>query len=673
MPKVIHIQSAFTSGEISPRLEGRVDLEIYQQALKTCENFIVYRHGGAVKRTGTKFVAEGKDSTKAVRLIPFEFSTTQAYVIEVGEEYFRFYRDQGQIVDSSGNPYEIETPYQEADLFELKFAQDADTMYIVHPEYAPRKLTRTGHTAWTLTAVTFTDGPYLDEDESGTTITPSGATGDITLTASASLFTAGHVGGTWRIKHTTEWGDVTITSLGSPAATVANATVNNDLDGSGTPAAAWRKAAWDGVEGYPGAVAFYEQRLDFAGSAEDPQALWGSVAGDYEDMAPSAADGTVTDANAFTYILAGQQVNAIRWLEPGLNLVGGTTGGTWRVRSSATDEPITPTSINARLENNYGAANIQPVTVGQALIYVQRMQKKVRELLYDYGTDAWDSKDLTIRAEHITGTGDGIVDMAFQMEPDPIIWCVRADGQLLGCTYDRLEKVVAWHRHTTSGASGLFESVCTVPGDTRDEVWVVVNRTIGEATVRYVEYFQQPYVTQTEQYFVDCGLTGSFGSPVTTVSGLTHLAGETVQVLADGAVQSEKVVSSGGSITLDIAAEEVHVGLGFDAVLNTVRIEPGLDQTVQGQTKRIHKVILRVYNSPKAGIDVGPSSTQKETTFGRVPADEMDSPPALVTEDIEVLFPGDYEKPGEVYIKSSQPVGLTILALIAELNIYGGG
>ena len=165
----------FTGGELSPRLDGRNDLAKYSSGCSTLENLIVDPHGSAARRPGTNFVAAVKDSTKKTRLIPFEFSTTQTYMLEFGNQYIRFYKDNGQIL-SGGSAYEISTPYLEAELFDLKFAQSADVMYICHPNHEVEKLSRTGHTSWSLTDVDFTNGPYLDTNISTTTLNPGSHT-----------------------------------------------------------------------------------------------------------------------------------------------------------------------------------------------------------------------------------------------------------------------------------------------------------------------------------------------------------------------------------------------------------------------------------------------------------------------------------------------------------------
>ena len=146
----------FTAGELSPRLDGRNDIAKYSSGCKTLENLVIYPHGAAARRPGTQFIAEVKTSSAKTRLIPFEFSTTQTYILEFGNEYMRVYKDKGQVL-SGGSAFEITTPYLTAELFDIKFAQSADVMYITHPSHATRKLSRTGHTSWTLTEVDFTN------------------------------------------------------------------------------------------------------------------------------------------------------------------------------------------------------------------------------------------------------------------------------------------------------------------------------------------------------------------------------------------------------------------------------------------------------------------------------------------------------------------------------------
>jgi hypothetical protein len=207
---VIHgIQPSFAGGEFAPSLWARVDLQKYATGTKTLKNFIVHPHGGASSRAGMKYIATTKDSTKQARLVPFEFSSVQAYVIEFGNLYCRFYMDGGQII-SGGVPYEIVTPYLEADLPDLKFAQSADVLYICHPDHAPQTLTRLSHTSWTLAAYDYSGGPFQLSNLGTTTLAISNAavgTGR-TLTASASFFSSSMVGALFQLRHNVPGGSI---------------------------------------------------------------------------------------------------------------------------------------------------------------------------------------------------------------------------------------------------------------------------------------------------------------------------------------------------------------------------------------------------------------------------------------------------------------------------------
>ncbi len=213
--------NAFNAGEFSPLLDGRTDIQKYYSGCQTLENMLVMSYGGAERRPGLSFIAEVKDSSKKVRVVSFEFSTEQAYILEFGDLYLRFYKDGAQILDGAP-PYEIVTTYLEADLPELQFIQSADIMFIAHPDYATRQLTRTGDTAWTITDMVFERGPFLDENETSTTITPSAITGSgITLTASSAIFVdPGHIGSIWEISYDV----VSVTVEGSFAGTGSSST-----------------------------------------------------------------------------------------------------------------------------------------------------------------------------------------------------------------------------------------------------------------------------------------------------------------------------------------------------------------------------------------------------------------------------------------------------------------
>lgn len=670
MPKANPIQASFARGEISPLLHGRVDLGPYAVAAKTILNGIVRLQGPIARRSGTRYVAAVKDSAESVRLVPFEFSTAQAYVLEFGHQYVRFYMDEGRIESSPGAAVEIASPYAEADLPALKFAQSADTLYIAHPSHAPRKLARASHTSWTLSVIEFLDGPYLDENaDAAKTLAPSAATGaGVTLTASGhSPFVASDVGRLVRIKHGSTWGNAKITAYTS--ATEVTADVKSAF-GSASASSAWRLGAWSAATGYPAAVTFFEERLWWAGSTAQPQTVWSSRSGDFESMAPTAADGVVADDNGIAFTLAANQVNVIRWLNPGQVLQIGTVGGLWILRATTLDQPLTPTTVQARRHRAHGCADLTPREAGDATLFVTRSGRQVRELAYSFERDKYVAPDMTLLAEHIAK--EGIVAIDYAQEPDPVLWCVRADGALLGMTYEREQEVIGWHRHVLGGAQAKVESVAVIPSPEggHDQLWLAVRRTVNGTTRRTVEFMEELFTraqAQADAFFVDCGLTYT-GTPTQTISGLGHLEGETVAVLADGAAHPDEIVAN-GAIVLHRPASKVHAGLAYPTDIETLRPEAGAALgTAQGQTKRIAGVTLRFMDT--LGGRIGPDAARLDEILFRSGGDPMDTVPPLFTGDKYVAFDGGHNIDGTVFIRQDQPLPLTLLAVMPRLATY---
>ena len=191
------IQLNFNAGELSPLMAARADLPVNAFGCETLENMLATPMGPSFRRPGTEYIATTK-SNGAARLVPFVFSDSDAYILEVGDEYIRFYRNGGQILDGD-DPYELATSFDVADVFEIQHEQTADLMYMVHNDYWPQKLTRSGHTSWTIEDMDVVDGPFLEGNITDVTMEPSALTGSITLTASAATFNANHVGALWRL------------------------------------------------------------------------------------------------------------------------------------------------------------------------------------------------------------------------------------------------------------------------------------------------------------------------------------------------------------------------------------------------------------------------------------------------------------------------------------------
>ena len=576
--KTSQILTSFTAGIFSPRLNGRVDLAKYFNACRTLQNMIVYPHGGASRRFGTVFVAEAKSSATIARLVPFQFNVEQAYMLEFGQNYIRFFKDNGQIV-SGVTPYEIASPYTTALLGSLQYAQNADTMRLVNTAVAPQILTRTGHTAWTLATSTFIAKP----------------------------------------------------------------------------------ADWSAASGYPGSVALYEQRSVYAATPKRPQAMWFSAVGNLDDM----TSGTAAD-DAMVLILDDNSI--IRWLLAGRFLHVGTGEAEWIVSSGSTDVAITPTARKARRISRYGSSALAGIAVANAILFVQRAGRKLRELIYDYIQDNYgDPPDLTIFAEHVTKTG--IKSYAFQKEPDSILWCVLNDGTIVAFTYNKAQEITAWHLHTTGSTTctGLFEDVEVIPVDDHDQVWFIVKRTLADGDHYYVEYLAPDFEdAQEDCWFVDSGLKYD-GTGATQVTGLDHLEGRTVSILADGAVRPDKVVTS-GAVSVGTAASVAIAGLPFKSILEPMDLESKEgESTSQGKRKKIHQIMVRFYKS--LGANIGSSEGTLDTIPFRTPSDPMGQPPPLFTGDKVIPFPGGFSRHGYIRITQEQPLPLTVLAIAPVVTV----
>jgi hypothetical protein len=381
--------------------------------------------------------------------------------------------------------------------------------------------------------------------------------------------------------------------------------------------------------------------------------------------------GTVADDDAIIYTIASNQVNAIRFMTATRTLIIGTAGGEFTVSGGGTDNAITPTNILIKKQSNHGAANVDAIAVGNATLFLQRAKRKIRELAYNFDVDGYIAPDMTILAEHISE--GGLTQMAYQQEPNQVIYAVRGDGELIGLTYQREQQVTAWHRHIFGGAFGsgkaVCESVAVIPtDDTEYEVYVIVKRTINGATRRFVEYINNFDFTETDNTtfnFLDSALAYS-GSAVTTISGLDHLEGQTVSILANGATHPDKTVSN-GSITLDRSSTNVKVGLSYSSILQTMRLDAGSQNgTSQGKTKRIYEITIRLYES--VGVEVGESLDNMERIPFRTSSDPMDQGIPPFTGDKAVEFRGNYDTDGFIFVRQTQPLPLTILSLYPELQ-----
>jgi hypothetical protein len=657
--------STFTSGEISPRLEGRIDIEKYRSGLSDLTNMIVQPHGGLTRRPGTEYLGAVKDSSVKTRLIPFQFKTSDTYILEFGDQYMRVFRNGLQVLTGSAKSITAATKadpvvitsnshgYSNGDEIYLDSVGGMTELngrnYIVANSttntYSLQDLF--GNDIDSTNYTTYTSGGSTDEIYQQATPYAAADIFDLRFAQSADVMYFAHPSYAVR----------TLSRTNHNAWTFAIPTINENT----TP-------ILTSTDNYPSVVTFFEQRLVFAATNNNPQTLWFSKSADYLNF----HTGTSAD-DALIYTIASNQVNSIRYLSATRVLTIGTSGGEY-VLTTTNDGPITPTTTQIRKYSNYGSANIEPVQVADVTLFLQRGNRKVREFKYvgEVNTSGYQAPDITVLAEHITE--GGIEGFAYQQEPENIVWCIRADGTLLGLTYRREEAVVAWHKHVIGGefnsGQAVVESISTLPTDTgNDELYMIVKRTINGQTMRYVEVMKDFDFGSdtTSAFFVDSGLVYA-GSAVSGFSSLYHLEGDDVSILANGASHPDKTVSS-GAITLDFSATSAAIGYGYTSSMQTLRLESGSqDGTSQGKPKRIHGITMRLFET--VGVEIGNDSGEIDRVFFRDSSMAMDEAVPLFTGDKDIEFQGGFDDDDRIYLQQTQPLPLTILALYPRMNTF---
>lgn len=567
--------------------------------------------------------------------------------------------------------YQITTPYGTSDISDLQWGISGSTMIITHPSYEPRMLTLTTDTSWSIDKISNQNGPYFDAADTqyggtgtGITLTPSATTGTITMTASSPLFVSTDVGRLVRFRHLSSaewgWGKISVYNSG----TSVDVILSKDLS-STTASTEWVLGAWSDTTGWPRCVTFFEDRVVFAATAVESNRFWGSVSGSLNDFQPDS-DNQDTLAATSAYSYTATAINTIVWLTEGLRLFVGATNGIFTIRGGGNTgiTPTTPPEIRTATQS--GAATALPARTQNTTIYPHTSQKKLMELSYVYEEEeGFRATDMAAVADQLTK--ENIAEVVWQEEPYTSLWVRNSTGSLKGVIFQRADKVTAWHQHTLGGTDVSVDSIASLRTATEDELWLIVQRTIDSATVQYIEYLESEFYLNDKEdaFFVDCGATYS-GAAATVISGLDHLEGETVEVMADGAATPQKTVSS-GSITLSNAATKVHVGLPYTSTLRTQTPVGGNRRgSSQGRIARIHEVALRFLetNGGKAGYNVN-NLTEVLFNEGQV----LGEGPDLFTGTKVVKVNSGNQVDPTVTVQSSSSLPLTLCAITADLSV----
>ena len=447
-------------------------------------------------------------------------------------------------------------------------------------------------------------------------------------------------------------GYVLITEYVSP--TVVKGTVKKQL-ASTNETRDFAFAAWNGEKGYPSATGFYEDRLVFAGSKGFPQTFWTSKTGDYYNFGTSIPS---ADDDGITATLNGGQMNGIKAIIAFGEMLLLTAGGEFKV--SGGGKAITGSNVLSQPQEYRGVSDVNPVTIGSRIIYVQHQGNIIRDLAYSYDVDKYTGDDLNLLASHLF-EGHKIISMTYQQIPNSIVWCVRDDGLLLGLTYIKEQDIYAWHQHTTAG--GKFVSVCNIGGSTEDKLYAVIERG-GQYYVEIMES-RDKSTNVEDQFFVDSGITYE-GEPVGEISGLEHLEGYTVAILADGNVLPRQTVEN-GKVLLGNKYKKVHVGLPIDAEIKTLPIDfTAQDGTYLSRKKRIATVTLLLKDS-RGGL-FGMKENELDEFKWRS-NEAYGEPISLQTGKFKVTIKSaTYDETQQIIIKQPDPLPMTVLSLIPEIE-----
>ena len=630
MTRIREIKTTFTAGEVSPELLGRGDLRAYENGALALRNVFINPTGGVTRRAGLRYVDTAPGDGK---LIAFEFNTQQTSLLVITDSKIDIYT--GGTKETS-----IAAPWTLAQIPQLAWTQSADTLLLTHPDVPPKKLTRNAGGVWSLSDWSFfTDNnivfqPYFKFADSEVTLTPSGVTGSITLTASTGVFEGGHVGTRMRVAGK----EVDVTSFDS--ATVVTVTTIEDLPNTNATID-WFEQAFSAVRGYPSTVAFHQDRLVIGGSRDLPNRLWFSKSGDLFNF--DLGEGL--DDQSIEFAILSDQVNAIRGIFSGRHLQVFTSGAEWQV----TGDPLTPASVQIRRQTRIGSLidrYVPPTNVDGATLFLARNKQEVQEFLFTDLEQAYQSRDLALLSRHII---EDPVDMDYDSRRR-LLFLVRGDGQFAAFTVFRAEQVAAWTLHNTAGS---VKSVAVVG----DDIFMLVER----AGSYFVEQLD-------DGLNLDSALTGEVGMPATLWSGLDHLEGQSVSIVADGEVRPAEIVT-GGSVTLSEAASRIELGLPFTHIIEPLPPSE-LGNAGGGRRIRLIEGIFRLENTQALRLDIGRGLS--DIALRQLGEDlVLDAPPPIVSGDIRVRSLGwqpDGTKP-LWRIEQDVPLGFTLLSVTTELKV----
>ena len=675
-------QNSFSRGVISPALQGRVDLEQYNLGLKRLVNGFVAQEGCILNRSGLEFIHSAKYNNKKVRLIPFNFSLSQNYILELGHNYMRFIQNGGYILDNNSDICEITTSFSEDELFELDYVQQADVMTFVHKNHPPCTLSRYAHNDWRISTINFkaSINPPSNLSAVYTGSVASNTTTYYYLVCSVDKDTKeessrsdivsvlGHLEAYWTTAEyiTLSWDSVdnaleyniyrAVNGIFGYIGTSNTTTFkDNNIEPDLTSCAPISVNPFEDGNN-PTSVCYYQQRKIYASSVSDPQTLWASQSGTNDNFNISRP---LNPSDSLSLSIYENTASDIRNLIPFDDLIVMTSNAEWCVNGADKVFSANPAPV-AKLQSYYGCAKIKPVISGSMVLFVQSGGNIVRDLGYSYLSDSYDGQELSLFANNLF-EGKTILDMAYSKEPNRILWCVMSDGTLNALTYNPKQKISAWHTHTTKGS---FESVAVVRENNEDTAYFVIKRQINNQIVRYIERFKTRIVTSLDDsFFLDSALKQTFNQKVSTVSGLEHLKNTKVNALLDYGVVNNLIVDENGCLELPYPAKNILVGLEYDFELETLNLEA---EGTLGIDKIINLVEVKILNSREDFYIINYNETLCQNSRSHL---SINNPQMLFNKDVQFCPLSNSGLQKSIRLIQKNPLPLNILALSATLSL----
>ncbi len=677
-------QNSFNAGIWTDELDDRNDLAKYGSSCSEILNGIVKAYGGICNRPGTEYI--GNTGTKRPKMIPFQFNVEQSYILVLIEYKGYVIKDSGVVQNDAGGTYEFTHPYTEDDIPNIMFTQSADVLYLTHKNYRPAKLSRYDHNDWEYAETFFNIDVTLPDEP--TVVQNSSATGDVYWYGVTLVDDSYHESEIVEIATQMKIGD-TIDFGCLPTAYENGLKFNIYRQQSGIygwvdacTASTWTDPNDGGTnpdmdatppedrdpceeEGdYPTGTTIHEGRLVIGGSDNKPRTFFGSVSSDYANFSIRSP---LQDSDSYEFEISGSQVNRIEWfMSTHKGLLIGTGGGIYL----ASGDPISPNDISVVMHSADGTAAVAPIKAGTAVLYVKRGKNIICSVQYSALSEVFEGENLSLLADNEFDTEE-ITRIIWQSDPDDILWCVRSDGILLGMTYDKNQKIAAWHKHDTQGE--FIDAALIQNGTNRELVYFIVKRNGNYCIEVMKDRNLQGDINNS--WFLDSAVEYS-GDETETLSELDHLEGMTISVFSEGAVIEDLTVED-GSVTLPYPVTSAVAGLTYETRIASMDVLPIAEQKYAlSSIKSVANMTVHVKETCR--IAVSGTGDDVETNWQDICVSSDHDAAAPYT-----LKDGKFQKtisnnttvaegevPGsKLYIKNTLPLPMMIKSMSCRVNV----